>query len=89
MPVYDSIDDVPSWDSLSDFDSLTVAEKGMVLAGIRIRPAASGGSGISSWVLAGVDFRPAASGGSGISSWVLAGVDFRPMVSGNASLVAS
>ncbi len=58
MPVYDSIDDVPSWDSLSDFDSLTVAEKGMVLAGIRIRPAASGGSGISSWVLAGVDFRP-------------------------------
>ena len=42
MPTYATVDDVPDWDSLTDFDTLTVAEGKMVSGILRLVPRVAG-----------------------------------------------
>lgn len=42
MTVYATVDQVPQWDLLTNFDTLTVADGGMIAGVLRLRPAVAG-----------------------------------------------
>lgn len=62
MTTYATVDQVPQWDLLTDFDTLTVAEGAMIAGILRLRPAAAGDAALRSALSGVADLRPAVAG---------------------------